>query len=357
MAVSAEAIADGDFALGLAGCLLVTARHGWPGPQGREREREPQGAGATVSRPMIVSTVGQRCDGQRPSHEGVAAHVVAARGILPPPNFLNPCSKKGSPFFTVISPGLPVFAIPGVVFKKGDAFLVRFSVDVSQNLQEKDGIMKKSVILNKVPVAILVRVSTGKQETDRQVYELREVAENFGWEVVEVIEETVSGAAVESERIGIESVMELARAQIIRKVLVHEVSRIARRNSTSHLFLEELEKLGVSIYWHAQRIETLLPSGRRNPAASIMFALLAEMARGERETLIDRINSGIADAKRQGVHCGRPVGTTLSREDFLVKHRDVCRQLRAGHSVRNAAKITGKGVSTVQRVQAAMRTG
>jgi len=216
--------------------------------------------------------------------------------------------------------------------------------------------MKKHDV-EKVPVAILVRVSTGKQETDRQVFELSELAGNLGWEVVEVIEETISGSAVESKRSGIERVMELARARKIRKVLVHEVSRIARRNSTSHLFLEELEALGVSIYWHAQRIETLLPSGRRNPAASIMFSLLAEMARAERETLVDRIRSGIDAAKRKGVHCGRPVGSVLSREEFLAKHRDVCRHLRADHSVRHVAKICGKGVSTVQRVQAAMREG
>jgi len=206
-----------------------------------------------------------------------------------------------------------------------------------------------------VPVAILVRVSTGKQETERQVFELKEVAGNAGWQVVEVIEETISGAALESDRTGIERVMELARARRIRKVLVHEVSRIARRNSTSHLFLEELEALGVSIYWHAQRIETLLPSGKRNPAASIMFSLLSEMARAERETLVDRIRSGIEAARRKGVHCGRPRGSSLSREEFLSKHRDICRHLRAGHSVRHVAKICGKGISTIQRVQAAMR--
>lgn len=207
----------------------------------------------------------------------------------------------------------------------------------------------------KVPVAIMVRVSTKRQETDRQIYELKELAESSGWEVVEVIEETISGAAADQLRHGIARVMEMARAGRIKKVLVHEVSRIARRNSTSHLFLEELELLGVSIYWHSQRIETLLPSGRRNPAASIMFSLLAEMARSERESLIDRIHSGIAAAKRKGVHCGRPFGTSLSREDFLAKHRDICRHLRAGHSVRHVAKIVGKGISTVQRVQSAMR--
>lgn len=206
----------------------------------------------------------------------------------------------------------------------------------------------------KIPVAILVRVSTGRQETDRQIFELTEVANANRWEVVEVIEEMISGSAADTDRGGIDRALELARARRVRKVLVHEVSRIARKNSTSHKFLEDLEVLGVSLYWHAQRIETLLPSGRRNPAASIMFSLLAEMARSERETLVERINSGIAAAKRKGIHCGRPVGSVESREDFLGKHRDIARQLRAGQSVRNTAKITSKGISTVQRVKVAM---
>ena len=205
-----------------------------------------------------------------------------------------------------------------------------------------------------IAVAILVRVSTGRQETDRQVFELREVAEGHGWSVVEVIEETVSGAAANSDRGGIDRALELAKSGKVQKVLVHEVSRVARKNSTSHLFLEALEEIGVSLYWHAQRIETLLPNGRRNPAASIMFSLLAEMARNERETLVERINSGIAAAKRKGVHCGRPFGSSLSHDEFLSKHRDVQRLLKADHSIRHAAKITGKGISTVQRVQAAM---
>ena len=70
--------------------------------------------------------------------------------------------------------------------------------------------MKKSARVEKVPVAILVRVSTGRQETDRQIYELREVAESSGWEVVEVIEETISGAAADQLRQGITQLMELA---------------------------------------------------------------------------------------------------------------------------------------------------
>lgn len=202
-----------------------------------------------------------------------------------------------------------------------------------------------------IPVAILVRVSTAKQETDRQISELEEHAKAKGYEIVEVCREEISGAASEELRHGLHRVEELARSGAIQKVLVHEVSRLARKNSIAHAFVEMLEDLDVSLYWHQQGIETLLPNGKRNPAAAIMFALLAEMARGEREMLSERIRSGLEEAKRRGKQLGRPKGTTLSKEDLLKKHRDVCRRLSEGHSIRNTAKITGKGVSTVQRVR------
>jgi DNA invertase Pin-like site-specific DNA recombinase len=206
-----------------------------------------------------------------------------------------------------------------------------------------------------IPVAILVRVSTDKQDTSRQVHELQQVADEKGWQVIEVIDETgVSGVAAENDRHGLARARVLASNGEIRKVMVHEVSRLARRNSEAHKFVEDMEILGVSLYWHAQRIETLLTSGKRNPAASIMFSLLAEMARNERETLVERINSGLAKARRDGRTLGRPKGSTLKKADFLANHKDAQKLLRAGQSIRNTAKITGKGVSTVQRVKAAM---
>src|SRR4026208_1141082 len=163
-----------------------------------------------------------------------------------------------------------------------------------------------------VPVAILVRVSTAKQETARQISELRQYAEGKGYEVLEVSEETVSGSVEDHERHGLRRAEQLALEGKIKKVLVHEVSRIARRNSVAHRFVETLEEGGVSLYWHAQSIETLLPSGKRNPAAGIMLALLAEMARNEAETLRERVMSGLVEAGRKGVRLGRPPGTGIS---------------------------------------------
>jgi len=206
----------------------------------------------------------------------------------------------------------------------------------------------------KIPVAILVRVSTVKQETTRQISELKSIAEAKGYEVVAIEEETISGRADDDERHGLKRVVELAQAGKIKKLLVHEISRLARKNSVVHRFVETLEEYGVSLYWHSQGVETLLANGKRNPAAGIMLALLAEMARSEVETLRERIKSGLKEARRKGVTLGRPKGTTLDPKERLQKHKDVARLLRAGQSVRHTAKITNKGISTVQRVKAMM---
>ena len=188
-------------------------------------------------------------------------------------------------------------------------------------------------------------------QENAQVNELRAVADAKGWDVAEVCEETVTGRADAGDRHGLRWVEQLAAAGAITKVLVHEISRLSRRPSVAHGFTEMLEGHGVSLYWHAQNIETLMPSGKRNPASAVMVAILSELARAEADTLRERIKSGLAEARRKGVKLGRTKGSTLPLADFLAKHRDIAKLLRNGRSIRHAAKITGKSLSTVQRVK------
>ena len=83
-----------------------------------------------------------------------------------------------------------------------------------------------------------------------------------------------------------------------------------------------------------------------------MCTLLAEFARLERETLRKRILSGMGEARRQGVTIGHPVGATEEKAVFLRKYTAVARQLRAGQSVRNTAKLCYVAINTVRKVKA-----
>ena len=62
----------------------------------------------------------------------------------------------------------------------------------------------------KIPVVILVRVSTVKQETARQISELQQHAAAKGYQVVEVCEEKISGSAQDGDRHGLRRAEELA---------------------------------------------------------------------------------------------------------------------------------------------------
>lgn len=149
------------------------------------------------------------------------------------------------------------------------------------------------------PAVIFVRVSKKEQDYQRQLEDLRAVARSQAVQVVAEIAEKVSGVRRNQERAGIQQLLELSRQGDIQKVLVSEVSRLGRSTVEVLQIVEELTQLGVSIYVQNFGIETLR-EGQRNPVAQFLFTLLAEFARLERETLRERILSGLDEARRQG---------------------------------------------------------
>lgn len=203
--------------------------------------------------------------------------------------------------------------------------------------------------------AIFVRVSKQSQDYERQIHDLTAYAERQGYKVVTTIAEKVSGAKSNDERHGIAELLSLAASGRIQKVLVTEVSRLGRRTSEVLKVLEELSDRGVSVYAQNYNLETLTPDGKRNPIASLLFTLLAEFSRLERETLVERINSGLAEARRKGKTLGRPPGTTKDKAQFLKENAPVVRLLKQYFSYRQVAKIAGVSVNTVRKVKSMLK--
>ncbi|WP_082893742.1 recombinase family protein [Rufibacter ruber] len=199
--------------------------------------------------------------------------------------------------------------------------------------------------------ALLVRVSTHDQQHDRQLSELAEYATAKGLKVVETIIETVSGAKRNEERAGIQNLLKLAQTGKINKVLVHEVTRLGRNTSQVLATLEELHRYKVSVVVKSYNIETLNPDGSLNSMAQFLFTLLTDIGRMERETLITRVKSGIAEAKRKGKHVGRPKDSVKGREEMLKEYKGVVKYLKSDYSIRETAKLCDVGISTVQRIK------
>ena len=208
---------------------------------------------------------------------------------------------------------------------------------------------------SKIRAVIFVRVSTQQQDTSRQVDDLKQLCAKQGWEVATVITEKVSGSAKNSQRPGLKQLMDLADTKQVEKVVVSEVSRLGRNTREVLEIIEELSKRKISLYIQNHNLETLTPTGKVNSMAKFMLTLLAEFARMERETLIERTISGQRRAwEVEGKQKGRPVGTIEDIKKVLYKYPEVVRHLKAGKSLRDVAARCEVAINTVRKVKRAM---
>ena len=127
-------------------------------------------------------------------------------------------------------------------------------------------------------VVILARVSTNKQDYDRQVIELTEYCNRVGWEVAEVFANKVSGAKAVEERAEIVDMIEYIKANAIQRVVVLEISRLGRNTLEALKVIQTLNEKGVSLYIKNYNLETLNPDGKPNPVASLITTILLEIA-------------------------------------------------------------------------------
>jgi DNA invertase Pin-like site-specific DNA recombinase len=210
--------------------------------------------------------------------------------------------------------------------------------------------------MEKPKAAILVRVSTKKQDSDRQKHDLVAEAGRRGWEVVEIVEEVISGLSEADDRKGLARISDLARRGRINKVMVHEITRVARLPSVIHGFVEHLTGCGVSLYYHQQSLETLTAQGNPNAMAQLMIAILAGLAKNETDVLSDRIRSGMEGARRNGVRIGRPKGKWDDGK-FRARYSAVIREIERHPEMSNGrlALLGGVSVSTVIKIRRFLR--
>lgn len=185
-----------------------------------------------------------------------------------------------------------------------------------------------------VKAAIYARVSSEDQSYEMQLVEVREYAGRMGWEIVEYVEKM---SAVK-KRPALDQLMNDARLKKVDIVLVWKLDRFGRSlgNLINNILL--LDSYGVRFIAVTQGIDT----DTKNPAARLMIHVLGAVAEFERSIIIDRVRSGMAEAKRQGKHCGRPV--KVWRRDHALELQ------RQGMSTRAVAKKLGVPESTVRRI-------
>ena len=182
--------------------------------------------------------------------------------------------------------------------------------------------------------ALYARVSTGEQEPENQLRELRSYVEARGWIATEFTDHGVSGA--KERRPALDALLAGARRRKFDVVVCWRLDRLGR--SLQHLVavINELQALGVAFVSLNEGLDATTPAGR------LQFHLLGAFAECERARIQERVRAGLARAKAQGQRLGRPARQLSDEQLDSVK----------GLPVREAARRLGIPRSTLQRVLA-----
>ena len=189
---------------------------------------------------------------------------------------------------------------------------------------------------------LYLRVSTNDQTTVNQERELRATADRAGHEIVAVYRDAgISGSKGRDKRPGFDAMHRDAARRKFDVVMAWSVDRLGRSLQDLCAFLSELHALGIDLVLHQQGIDTTTPAGKA------MFQMLGVFAEFERSMIRERVNAGIARARAQGQHCGRP----FTKADVERRIREaLAAPGRPG--LQKIAKRFGVGTGTVQRIAA-----
>lgn len=216
-------------------------------------------------------------------------------------------------------------------------------------------------IMNKIKAIIYARVSSSgsleyRQNTDRQVKDLTEYATYKNYELVEVYTEHISGAKKNSDRVELIKAIEHCKTLVKENgtkviLLVSELSRVGRNAFEVLETIKSLVDNQINLYLQKEQMTLLDENGKPSLFAPIMLATLSTCAQLERENITFRLNSGRRVYIENGGKLGRPKGSFKSDDQKLEEYKVVITLLRKNYTIRDTAKLSGKSVSSVQRVK------
>ena len=207
--------------------------------------------------------------------------------------------------------------------------------------------------MNTTTAVIYARVSSvgDRQNTDRQISDLLDYVEYQRYEISKIFEEHISGAKKNSERPVLQQAIEYCKSNGVSILLVSELSRLGRNAFEVLATVKDLIDSRINLYMQKEQLTLLDSEGKPTMFAPIMIATLSTCAQLERENIKFRLNSGRRLYIERGGKLGRRVGSTKTTEQKREEHKDIISYLKRGYSVRSIAKLTNKGISTVQRIK------
>jgi site-specific DNA recombinase len=166
----------------------------------------------------------------------------------------------------------------------------------------------------------IVRVSTVEQAHEErysiphQRTHITEECRHRGLDLVHFFEFVQSGAKVLSDT-GKEKaeVIKFIKSYGINTVIVHELDRLARSMLDTLLFVDQLDKLGVSFVSIHDGFDTTTAQGK------LQMHILSAFSEYFRKQLASKVMGGMIERAKQGRHMGRrPLGYQIGQAGFEI---------------------------------------
>ena len=162
-------------------------------------------------------------------------------------------------------------------------------------------------------VAIYARVSTthNDQSCERQIVELKKIAENHGWSVSGIYtDEGISGA--KKSRPALDQMMRDALVKKFDVVATLELSRLGRNVKNMCEIADLLKQKNINLFVKNQNIDTSTIVGE------LFFNIINSISQYERDLTRERIVSGLENAKRKGVKLGRKSNLNFQTKKMIL---------------------------------------
>ena len=188
-------------------------------------------------------------------------------------------------------------------------------------------------------VCLYARVSHASGDCERQLVELREVAENHGWEIVdEYVDSGISGA--KKSRPELDRMLKDAMGRKFELVMTIELSRLGRSVSNMCEIVDLLKSKNIHLFIKNQNIDT------NSIVGEFFFNIINSVHQYERSLIQERVVSGLENWKRNNPDkkLGRPSKLTPEVENKILEMRS--RKL----GINKIAKVCGVGSQTIYKV-------
>lgn len=148
------------------------------------------------------------------------------------------------------------------------------------------------------------RVSTARQDLQRQKLEILEYANKQGWKIEDFIAVKIGSKKTHAQR-AIDKLKELAESGKADIIVFSELSRFGRSvGEIARLVKNFVQDYGIELHFIKENMQ--LKKGKNDISSKVtltMFSLLAEI---ERDLISERTKSALAARRKAGVKLGRP---------------------------------------------------